>query len=210
MRVRTTRDDAGFTLIELLVAVVILGVIAAPLAGMVMSYFTTSDGTAARMGDSHSAQMAAAFFAQDVQSTGVRAYSAAPAADGTYPLQQSVETTGGALPCGDASLPSVVRLGWDDFATVPTGVADVGTARTLVVAAYVLEDGELHRLLCVGSSTPTSDVRIAEHVVSAEVSCSTACTAAAVPTGVTLTLRVQNPDSPAEYSLTLDGRRRQS
>ncbi len=208
------RDDAGFTLIELLVSVVILGIISAPLAGVVIAYLRNSDATAARMNDSHSAQIAGAYFIQDVQSLGVRAFTAPPGADGSYPLQKSVETaaSGGDLPCGVAGSTNVVRLAWDDFPTVPTGTAEVGTSSTLVVAAYVLEGTDLHRLLCVGSSAPASDVRLAENVESAVATCSSTCTGTgtAVPTGVSLRLSVRDPHSASAYTVTLTGQRRQT
>ena len=208
------RDDAGFTLVELLVSIVILGIISAPLAGVVIAYLRNSDATAARMNDSHSAQIAAAYVTQDVQSLGVRAFAAPPGADGGYALQKSVETapSGGDLPCGVAGSTNVVRLAWDDFPTVPAGSGQVGTSSTLVVAAYVLEGTELHRLLCVGSSVPTSDVPLAENVESAVATCSTTCagTGTAVPTGVSLRLSVRDPHSASPYTVTLTGRRRQT
>ena len=208
------RDDAGFTLIELLVSIVILGIISAPLAGVVIAYLRNSDATAARMNDSHSVQIAAAYFAQDVQSLGVRAFAAAPGADGSYPLQKSVETaaSGGDLPCGVTGTTNVLRLAWDDFSSVPTSSTQVGTSSTLVVAAYVLEGTELHRLLCVGSSVPASDVRLAENVESAAATCSTTCagTGTAVPTGVSLRLSVRDPHSASPYTVTLTGQRRQT
>jgi prepilin-type N-terminal cleavage/methylation domain-containing protein len=101
------RDDDGFTLVELLMSIVILGVIAAPLAAVVIGYFKNSAATSARLNESHDAQIAAAYFAQDVQGIGVRDYDDTTSA--YFPLLQSVETAvaadGGSNPCGPAGTP---------------------------------------------------------------------------------------------------------
>jgi len=218
-----SRDDSGFTLVELLISIVILGIIAGPLAGVVLSYLKNTGATSARMSESHDAQMAAAYFAQDVQALGVRDYSDAATFD--HPLLQSVEAgvaaTGGAYPCGPAGTPNaVVRLAWDDWAGVPVGS---GGAPTRVRVAYIVENGtELHRVVCRGSAAVVSDVVVARDLVIpfATVACTdgggaaAACTGGgtAVPGTVSLALTIHDPQSASgtSYSVTLTGQRRQS
>lgn len=216
------RDEAGFTLVELLMSVVILGIIAVPLAGVFLGYLKNAGATSARMSESHDAQMAAAYFAQDVEALGVRDYS--DTATFEHPLLQSVEAgapaSGGAYPCGPAGTPdAVVRLAWDDWAGAPVG----GAAPTRVRVAYVVENGtELHRLVCRGSAVVVSDVVVAHDLVTpfATVTCTdgtgaaVACTGAgaAVPGTVALRLTIHDQQSAAgsTYSVTLTGQRRQS
>jgi prepilin-type N-terminal cleavage/methylation domain-containing protein len=220
---RLREDDAGFTLVELLMSVVILGIIAVPLAGVVLGYLQNAGATSARMSESHDAQMAAAYFAQDVQALGVRDYSDTTTFD--HPLLSSVETgvaaAAGAYPCGPAGTPdAVVRLAWDDWDGVPSGAS---ASPIRVRAAYVVQNGtELHRLVCRGSSAAVSDIVVAHDLVSpfAAVTCTdragiaAACTGGgtAVPGTVSLRLTIQDPQSDAgsTYSVTLTGQRRQS
>jgi len=64
-------DDAGFTLIELLVSVVILGFIVAALSTALIAVIHNTNGTSQRLAESHDAQVAAAYFGNDVQSAAV-------------------------------------------------------------------------------------------------------------------------------------------
>jgi len=217
-RLRREGGDAGFTLVELLMCIVILGIIAVPLGEVVIGYLKNAGATTARMSESHDAQLAAAYFAQDVQAVGVRDYTITTSP--FFPLKQSVETgaapTSGLFPCGGGALPNAaVRLAWDDF---PSGAAAPATQARV---AYVVENGtELHRVFCANSSTVTSDVRIASDLVSAAVACrdasgaTTDCTGSgsAVPATVSLNLTIHDPQSPAgsTYTVTLTGQRRQS
>jgi prepilin-type N-terminal cleavage/methylation domain-containing protein len=217
------RDDAGFTLVELLVAIVVLGIIAVPLGNVVLTYLKDSGAVSGRLSESHSSQIAAAYFAQDVQAVGVRDYSDTTTFD--HPLVQSIETgvaaTGGTYPCGSSSTPTaVVRLAWDDWGdSVPSGT---GATPSRVRAAYVVDGSELHRLVCLGSAAVTSDVVVAHELVSpfASVSCTDkagvtiTCTGGgtAVPSTVSLRLTIHDPDSAAgtTYTVTLTGQRRQT
>jgi prepilin-type N-terminal cleavage/methylation domain-containing protein len=212
--------DSGFTLIELLVAVVVLGIIVVPLVNVVIGYLHSADATTARLSESHDVQMATAYFAQDVQAAGVRDYTVTSTA--YFPLKQSIETgvaaAAGGYPCGAAGLPpAVVRFAWDDFS------AGAGSAATQTRVAYVVENGnELHRVVCAGSATPASDVRIAQNLIApyAVVSCAdrsgtaVACTGTgtAVPASASLTLTLRDARSAAgtPYTVTLTGQRRQS
>ena len=90
------RNDCGFTLVELLVVITILGMIIAPLAGVVLSYVRTSTVTTARLAESHDVQITAAYWNQDVAGMGTRSTS------GSNPFTQSIElnvaATGGLYP----------------------------------------------------------------------------------------------------------------
>jgi prepilin-type N-terminal cleavage/methylation domain-containing protein len=210
-----SRDDAGFTLVELLVTIVVLGIIIAPLSAVILTYLKNTDATTARMSESHDAQLATSYFAQDVQSVGVRAPYVTT---GEPPFVQSIETGapagGGLYPCGAAGTPAaVVRFAWDDFADA------TAASRTQARVAYVVEGSELHRIRCVGSAAPV-DIVIAHNLVapSATVSCANAsgtpmsCTAPTLPSTVSLVLTIQDPDSGSSspYEVTLTGQRRQT
>ncbi len=113
---RQVADDAGFTLVELLLSIVILAIVAAPLTAVVIGFLKNTDTTAARMSESHDAQISSAYFGQDVQSIGARDYSDSTKLDA--PLKQSVETDvawdSGTYQCGTPGLPTAtIRFGWD-------------------------------------------------------------------------------------------------
>jgi hypothetical protein len=119
--------------------------------------------------------------------------------------------------CGTSATPaSVLRLLSDDWDT--SGSEPV--RRTSIIAYYLAPAGavaELHRLRCLGSSAPVSDVVVAHNVDPATpaVTCSSTCTSAAVPQWVRLTFTVTAPSAyPAQpantYPVTLFGQRRQS
>ena len=206
---RRLRDDRGLTLIELLVSIVILGVITVPLGDALITFFGSTGRTTNELGVSHDAQIAASYFAHDVQSLGRRDWTAPP-----YLLAQSVEVNvaaaGGLAPCGVAGTPdAVVRLLWDD--------PSVAQTPTLVRVAYVVRtvgtEKQLHRIRCVGGATPVSDLVLAHNVVSVDpVVCSTSCTAApALPQTVTLTVHLRAPGSTDPVlDIVLTGQRRQT
>lgn len=217
------RDERGFTLVELLVAVVILGIIAVPLGNVIISYIRNTDATAARLSESHDAQVSAAYFSADVASVGVRSttYSSNPAAP--YPLTQSIEqnapATSGLFPCGTGATPNaVIRFGWDDH------TSGASAAPILMRVAYVsVPDAtgqpQLHRLVCAGSATVVTDTVLAHDLVSVSASCAsatgpTACTGsgASVPLIANLSLTIHNPQSAGapNYQIALTGQRRQS
>lgn len=203
------RSDAGFTLVELLVVIVILGVIAAPIANALIVSIRNTDATSARLAVSHDAQQSAAFFAQDVAAVGLRDYSG-QVANGQVPYSPSIQLAAaydsGGQVCGTAATPvSVVRLLSDDWDTS----TPAATRRTALVAYYVTGT-ELHRLRCLDSAT-VSDSVVAHNVKSGTpaVTCSGACTAAAVPLWVKFTFTAAAPDAD-DYPITLFGQRRQT
>lgn len=192
-------DEHGFSLTELLITVVIMGIIMAPLSNAMISFMRISDQTNQRLNESHDIQIAAAYFAQDVRSVGLRQptypFAAAPSAE-------FAPADSGAFPCGAAG-PVVARLAWDDPVTLS------GNER--VIVAYLIRDvdGEkqLRRITCRGGiATPVSDIVVAHNVVSATA-------AEAVPGVITLALTIRDPGStnPANnVEITLQGQRRQT
>lgn len=205
------RDDRGVTLIELLVAVAILGIISVPLGNALISFFQHTDETTNRLSESHDAQIASAYFAQDVASIGRRDWTAAP-----FPLAQSVEvnapTAGGLFPCGTVGTPNAaVRLLWDD----PSAAQTPPVVRVAYVVETVSGEQQLHRIKCVGNSTPVSDLLLVHNLSSLDaVQCSTSCTGTSgtpVPAAVTLTVHIQvSGTADPVLTVTLTGQRRQT
>jgi prepilin-type N-terminal cleavage/methylation domain-containing protein len=221
---RAASDESGFTLIELIIATAITGLMTATIAGMLSAVLVNKDATTVRMSQSHDAQSAAAYFAQDVDSMGVRDW-----VDNTRPLKQSIETgvayNTGLYPCGVAGTPSaLVRMAWNDF-----DVATPTTAKLDVVAYVVKTTGtatQLHRLLCQGGALLSDTVLVAGLGPGTSIACTPApCVppppppatppdptpSYPTPAAVTVTLTVhdlqnKNPD----YQLTLSGHRRQT
>jgi len=208
-------NDSGFTLVELLLVVVILGIIAVPLANVVTSFFIDNATTAARLSGSHDEQIATAYFSQDVANLGTRDPDSQVAA-------QSVWT--GSFPagsCGAGMGTPVVLLVWDDVAWTGSGTQD-----TIDQAAYVLQtvsgETQLHRLFCTGpsltSQTLASDAVIAHNIVTPAptVACAgTGCPSAGptVPASITLTLNLRASDPGnrgGTLQVSLTGQRRQT
>ena len=206
------RSEGGFTLVELLVAIVIIGIIAIPLSGTIVSALKNTGTTEDRMALSHDAQISSSYFARDVAAVGIRDYEAT---DGdSVPFKSSVQLNAaydaGGFTCGGSDTPTAaLRLlsdAWDpgESMTIP---------ETEVIAYYLKTvDGaiELHRLKCVGSDAPI-DIRLAHNVKSGSVTvtCSSTCSATAVPDEITLRLVATKP-SVGDYPITLNGQRRQS
>jgi prepilin-type N-terminal cleavage/methylation domain-containing protein len=201
--------DDGFTLVELIIAILIIGVITVPLGNVVIGSLHNADATTARLLESHDVQITSAYWAQDVASVGTRSTT------NPYPLIQSVETgvtySSSLFPCGTTGTTPIVTLAWDDF----TGPG----ASTLDRVAYLVEtvsgQTQLHRLRCNGSAAVVSDVTVAHDLSTSAaptVACSSSCTAApAVPTTVTLTLTLKDPNNTdGPYVVPLTGQRRQS
>jgi prepilin-type N-terminal cleavage/methylation domain-containing protein len=208
------RDERGVTLVEVMVAIVVIGIIAVPLGNALLTYLRHTDNVNLRLSASHDAQIAAAYFAQDVQSVGTRDWSTHP-----FPLVQSIEqnapVAGGRFPCGPAGTPNaVVRFGWDD-PTNATGAPSVVRVAYVVVGSG--DERQLRRLTCVGNATPTSTLTLAHNLdadlpgnAAVRVTCSSPCTAATPPQSVTLTVRIKDPANGGSFTVTLTGQRRQT
>jgi prepilin-type N-terminal cleavage/methylation domain-containing protein len=199
--IRGSGTENGFTLVELIMAIAVIGVIIVPLGNVVIGYLRNTDETTARLLESHDAQIASAYWAQDVASVGMRIGLGEPGFEATpNALKPSVAVGADSSlsilpPCGTSGTP-VVRFAWDDF--------DDDGVKSIVQVAYVLEPPtELHRIRC--DSTGAKDVTVARTLDPSKppaVSCSTICT-------LSLTLKdPKNRDDP--YALVLTGQRRQS
>lgn len=211
MSVRKTREravnDSGFTLIEMMVTIAIIGVIAAALTGVVISYLKTTVSVESRLTESHDVQFAAAYWQRDVASIGVRSYDAVSK---TFPLQQSVDITPAcSLPTGTV----VATLAWSEYTSL-----DSTAAPALVTVSYVAQpDGagfDLLRRRCNGATIDTT-IEVAHSLNTLPTkTCDVACTGtgANVPAVVNLNLSVLDPDGDGTtaYTATLSGERRQS
>jgi prepilin-type N-terminal cleavage/methylation domain-containing protein len=199
------RRDAGFTLIELLITITIMGVITVPLGNLVISYFQNRVQVTARLSESHDAQIAAAYFAQDAASVGRR--------DSSNVLQQSVwagSTTGAPYSCGSGGT-AVLLLAWDQF-------DNAGSKTTIEVAYRTDSTGtQLLRYSCPGPSATQVATTVMHDLVSTTVGCpddTTSC-APGVPTQLKLTLTIKDSsdsetDASKYYKVALSGQRRQT
>lgn len=221
MKLRRQRDD-GVTLVELLITIAILTIIIGPLTGALIVYLRNTDDVGRRLSESHDAQISAAYFAQDVQSIGVRDWSVAP-----FALKQSVEldvaATGGLYPCGTATTPNArLRLAWDDPQTA-SGTPQV--VRVAYVVQTVGVERQLRRITCSGppgdssaaSTTPISTLVLAHDLDPdldnpVEVTCSTTCAATpAVPASITMKIYIRDPKNSGQpLTIVLTGQRRQT
>jgi prepilin-type N-terminal cleavage/methylation domain-containing protein len=193
--------EAGFTLIELVLTIAILGIIMIPLTGFLISYFQNSVQVQDRLGDSHDIQIAAAYFSQDVANTGLHDYGRAPESVAT-PVR-SVWLDSARPPCAPGLPNAVLLLKWDSWTPAGEGPGHS--------AAYVVENGALHRVRCE-DSTLVSDIAVVHNYESATVTCSPAdCTADTPPHTINLKvdIRAGSGDQSAT-SATFTGTRRQS
>lgn len=206
------RDERGFTLVEVLITMTLMGVVGLALSDLVIVALKQISATSDRLDLAQDEQLSAVYFARDVAGFGLRDYGAA-VGGGSLPFKQSIQLEAaddaGGTTCGPVPV-SALRLLSDDW--------DLSVAppvrRTAVVAYYLKPvDGvlELHRARCVGSSTPSSDVRLSDSVKpgSVSVSCSTPCTAVVAPLSVTLRYLATKP-SNGDQEIVLTGLRRQS
>ncbi|CAM3252375.1 prepilin-type N-terminal cleavage/methylation domain-containing protein [Nocardioides dubius] len=201
--------DEGFTLVELVMTVAILGIVTVGLVGVVLSYFSTTVDTQARLTESQSVQFAAAYWQRDVASIGVRSYDSGTK---TFPLQRSV----GVTPA--CSLPSgmlVTTLAWSEYDE--DDLDSTATPATVTVSYLTRPADGARELIRVRCTDATSDsVVVVARSLNAEptVTCDVACGGSgnAVPTFIDLHLSAfeQGRTDDAAYTATLSGERRQS
>ena len=207
-------DDSGFTLLELLIVIVVIGIVTIPFGNVVLTYFTNTTTTSARLNESHGAQMSATYFAQDAASFGTRA-SAAPSALLAQSIWTNVAAGAGPFPCGSSGTDLLLMVG-DDVVT--PGSISLGHRRVAYLIENVSGQTQLHRLACAGSATIISDIDLADDVdpqVSPAVTCAiggteVACagTGAQAPHQVSLTLSLTEPtDAGNDYDFVLTGQR---
>jgi len=226
------RRDDGFTLIELLIAVAIVGVISVALANVVINFFQNTGTTSDRLTLSHDAQISAAYFGQDVAGVGMRDQTAPVDANGNVPFLASIQLNAaynaGGDTCGTSATPTAaIRFlsdDWDDS-------ADPAVLQTDIVAYYLVPTGtdssgtaigELHRIKCIASASPSSDLVVAHYVNTATVTAASVtcydsastpapmpCDTATVPTQVNFAFSVTKP-SVGAYPIKLTGQRRQT
>ena len=213
--------DGGFTLIELLITIAIMGVITLPLGNLVISYFKNTANTTARLAGSHDAQIAAAYFSQDVASLGVQS-AGAPA------TSLWVTPFGGAPACGSAVAGGtrILIMASDDYSTATAGSFSTTTTPQIVNIAYVATSVgtvsqpryELHRVRCVGTASSGSDATLMHNLVAipavpiCDITAATACSSSTpYPGQVQMNLVIMDTSSPsATYSVALSGQRRQT
>ncbi|MCX6399895.1 MAG: prepilin-type N-terminal cleavage/methylation domain-containing protein [Propionibacteriales bacterium] len=207
--------DDGFTLIELLVTVIIMGTIAAALAGVVISYLKHTVNSQSRMTESLELQFVTAYWQRDVSSIGVRGTTYNDA-DLAFPLVRSVNVA----PCAAAaSLNQVVTLAWNQYINPELEVDDpAGLVQVKVTYGTRGSSGDLE-LVRVRCGTEPAEVVVAEHLTAVAVTCTgggvSGCNdnTGAVPTRITMTLSVRDPEGQGNTDIvnqTIEGERRQT
>lgn len=204
---RARRDDSGLTLPELVITVVIIGIVATALTGMIIAYLKTTVETQSRMTESTDVQFAATYWQRDVASIGVRTYDSGTK---TFPLQQSVNVTPAcSLPSGT----SIVTLAWSEYTSTDSTVLPTTMTVTYLAKAQGASY-DLIRVKCTGS-TVNSTVVVAHSLNQVPTAdCDVACTGSGsnVPSVVNLNLSVLDPQGrgTVAYQATLSGERRQT
>jgi prepilin-type N-terminal cleavage/methylation domain-containing protein len=211
-RLAPQHEDGGFTLVELVMTVAILGIIAVPLTGLVLSYLRTTVDTEARLTESHDVQFASAYWQRDVASIGVRD-NTYDAGSHSFPLLQSVDLAPCGLPAGAAP---VVTLGWSEY----TSLTSTDPPTTVKVTYASRPDASSYELLRVRCGSRPSTVQLADSLAAqptlacVEPSGGPSCTGGGgqVPAVVKLQLQVHDAtgQSTDTYTATLSGDRRQS
>jgi prepilin-type N-terminal cleavage/methylation domain-containing protein len=202
--------ERGFSLVELLVAIVILGIVTVPISNFFIGYLKNTAQTAGNLNESHDAQIASAYWQQDVSSVGI--HGPYDPNSKTFPWQPSVNV--GTYSC-TSSVPNttqVISMVWDqlDAAGAP--------GQTRVSYATRSADGEnqLVRLQCSASGVVNKDT-VVSHLLSGSVavtcfssghvamgSCS------GTPVEIDMAFSVRDPSDDISYQISLVGQRRQT
>lgn len=207
--------DGGFTLVELLLAIAISAIVLGAVSQVVIVFLKTSDQTTARLVESRDAQTTSAYFANDVAAIGTRDYTDPLAPVFKQSVEVGVANGGGLYPCGSTGT-AAVRLASDDV--TKTSVVATPAVTTVTRVAYTaMATGtkfELHRLVCKGSSTPTSDTVMARDLtVAPTIACDVSCTGSGANVPSTLTMTLISKDSQSELApvtVSMTGQRRQT
>ena len=211
-RIRASAE-AGVTLTEVLMALVILGIIIAPLTAAMIIYLRNTDATVDRMSESHDAQIANAYVTYDVQNAGVSDWTTPPYTTYLPSIWLGQAVNASPYGCGSDTTTSLVRFAW----VAPAAAIDAQQVRR---AAYVVKPinatvGELHRVVCQGGAV-VADVTLVHNVDLAQpptVACpvdAASCTAATPPGSVVMAIGIRAPGSANTYTITLSGQRRQT
>jgi prepilin-type N-terminal cleavage/methylation domain-containing protein len=196
-------DDRGMTLIEVLLAVTLMAIIIGALANAMILFSRNTDATTSRLTESHDVQIAAAYFAQDVEATGLHNWGLTD-----IPLKQSVwQNLAAGSACGpDAAF---LQLSWDSPPNA-TGNPDV------IAVAYVVKtvgtERQLLRYRCVNGSLNPGTPQVLAHNLDAgtpAVTCLTSCAGATPPQKITMVIPIKAPRGSG-VSITLTGQRRQT
>lgn len=212
-RLHGRRDEDGFTLMEVMVAVAILGIIAASLTGVVLSYLKTSGVTRARLNESTDQQFISTYWQNDVSSLGRRSFN--PADVNPVPTTQSVFVgAAGPAGCGASVGTVVVAFAWQEY-TVNGTPANAWTATPQEVA-YVRVGGSapftLKRVRCK-NGVEGAPLTVAHKLTGTPtITCDSTCTAATVPNRVSMqfTVRDDSETDSIGYTTTVSADRRQS
>lgn len=210
---RSRRNEAGFTLIELLATVIIMGTIAAGIAGVVISYLKFTVDTQSRMTESQDLQFVTAYWQRDVASIGVRtnAYNDDESVH-SFALEQSVNIGPCAAP---AESTDVITLAWSEYESLVS--EDVPT--TVRVTYFARDNGPGYDLVRVRCGSSPTQVVVADNLTEPPgVECAgpsgTSCTGSGtnVPTSIDLTLTVSDVEGQGTttYTETISGERRQT
>ena len=133
-----SKHDAGFTLIELLVSIGIVGIIVPAIAAAFILGFNTTGQTTDRITDSADLQIAAAYFAKDVQSS------------------DSVSKTD--TQCSGVT--PAARFAWVDngVSKVASYYTDVSSGKTRLLRAYCEDGGSAKVFVLVRQLSATAPV----------------------------------------------------
>jgi prepilin-type N-terminal cleavage/methylation domain-containing protein len=125
MKIARTRDE-GFTLVELLLAVVILGIIIGPLIAAILVILQNVTTTEDRLSASHDVQIANAYFAADVKSSGSQLHD--PVTDTLVRKPVSTSSTPTCARTTSTSDVLIVAFSWRDIPYDPNNPVAVDPA----------------------------------------------------------------------------------